>query len=256
MLRGLVTAFRTLTLFPVPGREADTFSSSLPWFPVVGLILGGCLYGLVRFLAPEPLRSWPEALAVIVLIASAVLTRGLHLDGLADWADGFWGGHTREDILRIMHDPRVGSFGVIALVCVLLAKWVCLTRLVAAAREVWIVTALVISRTLQALLMSFHPYARTEGGTAGAFVREARPFHGLSAVLVGIGILSGWHARVAEGAVTWLWLPGMAVGWVVMRAFGLWARHRLGGITGDMIGACSELVETAVLGMGVLGSCL
>ena len=130
-MRGLVTAIRTLTSLPCPGREADKMTSALPWFPVVGLLLGGLLYGVSACTQWLTRGLWPEASAIVVLICAALFTGGLHLDGLADWADGFWGGRTKEKTLAIMKDSAVGSFGAVALICALLAKWVCLTRLLA-----------------------------------------------------------------------------------------------------------------------------
>jgi adenosylcobinamide-GDP ribazoletransferase len=187
---------------------------------------------------------------VTVVIASVILTRGLHLDGLADWADGFWGGRDREKVLAIMKDPHKGSFGVIALVCILLAKWVCLVRILSAGCEQWIVAALVISRAMQALLASTQPYARSGDGTAAAFVREARMVYGLVAVALGMAVLFGWFRLWPGSSTHWLWMPAVAIGWLVTRAFGMWCRLRIGGVTGDVIGACSELVETVVLAIG------
>ncbi|MDI6774699.1 MAG: adenosylcobinamide-GDP ribazoletransferase [Verrucomicrobiota bacterium] len=250
MLRGLITAFRTLSILPVPGKDAERLAASLPWFPLVGLALGAAVFGVARLFTRDPRYFWSEAAAVVLLAVSALLTRGLHLDGLADWADGFWGARDPEQVLRIMKDPHKGSFGVIALVCILLAKWVCLARIVSAGWEAWIVTAWVTSRAMQAVLASTLPYARAGQGTAAPFVRGARPTHGLLALLLGMALLFGWHWLWPRESMSWLWLPAVAVGWLVTRAFGLWCRHRIGGITGDLIGACSELVETAVLAVG------
>ena len=125
---------RTLTVLPVPGRDAGNMASSLPWFPVVGLILGWILCGLAHaaqyvvdmvgpIFAPDtwyPSTPWHGGVAALLLIGGVVLTRGLHLDGLADWADGFWGGHDRDTVLRIMKDSHTGAFGNIAVTCMLL----------------------------------------------------------------------------------------------------------------------------------------
>src|SRR5512145_1363019 len=122
MLHGLVTALRTLTILPVPGSDASDMSRALPWFPLVGCLLGFLLWGLAwgfGFMAV----FWPGGTALVVVAASAILTRGLHLDGLADWADGFGGGRDKERTLAIMKDSHVGAFGVIALIIVLIARW-------------------------------------------------------------------------------------------------------------------------------------
>ena len=127
MLSGLVTALRTLTVIPVPGKECDSFSHSLFWFPVVGLLLGLMVASIGFF---SSLTGWNELSAALVLLGGIVLSRGMHADGLADLADGFWGGRTREAILRIMKDPNVGSFGAIALSAMMLLKWIALLKLV------------------------------------------------------------------------------------------------------------------------------
>ncbi len=221
-------------------------ASALPWFPVVGLLLGGLLYGLSLATEWFTLGRWPEASAVAVLIASALLTRGLHLDGLADWADGFWGGMTKEKTLAIMKDSAVGSFGAIALICVLLAKWVCITRLLADGAGAWIVAACVGSRTMQVQLAALNPYARAEGGTAAPYVDEAGMRHALSAIVIAAAMLAALFRPELIG------LLALAVGVSITTLFGLVCRRRIGGVTGDLIGTCSELVETAFLAFGVL----
>ena len=89
MLRGLVTAVRTLTILPIPGRDAERLTASLPWFPFVGALLGGAVYGLGLLVGLAAGGSWPTGSAVVMVAAGAWLTRGLHLDGLADCADAF-----------------------------------------------------------------------------------------------------------------------------------------------------------------------
>jgi adenosylcobinamide-GDP ribazoletransferase len=246
MLRGLITAIRTLTILPVPGRDAEKMSASLPWFPVVGLLLGAILYAAARgALALSPL-VWPEAVGILVVVGGAVLTRGLHLDGVGDWADGFWGARDKDKVLAIMKDPRSGAFGVIAIVSILLSQWVCVTRLAGAGGLGWIVAAGVISRTIQVDLAVAHPYARAEGGTAAPFVAGAGAKHLLLALLAAGALL------VAVGRGSPVCLAALAVAWLMGRLFGAWCRRRVGGITGDLLGAGSELTETAVLAIGAV----
>lgn len=246
MLRGLITAIRTLTILPVPGRDAEKMSSSLPWFPIVGLLLGTILYGVARgAMAVTPLL-WPEAVGVMVVVGGAILTRGLHLDGLGDWADGFWGARDREKVLAIMKDPRSGAFGVIALVSILLSQWVCVTRLASTGGLKWILAAYVISRTMQVDLAVAHPYARAEGGTAAPFVAGASVKHLLVAVLVAVVLL------LAVARASLVCLVALLIAWLMTRLFGFWCRRRVGGITGDLLGAGSVLTETAVLFIGAV----
>jgi len=236
---GLVTAMRTLTIFPIPGRDADSMASSLPWFPVVGAILGSILYLigtlLTRFIIPD----WPETVAFLLVAARIYVTRGFHLDGLSDWVDSFGAMNNRKRMLEIMKDSRVGAFGVMALAMILLGQWIAITRLCEQGNILWIVAAYIVSRTAQVEMATTLPYARPEGGTAGAFVGQAQPHHrriafSLAAIL--LFILFGWQGLIV-----------LLIGEIVRIGFGFWCYRRFGGVTGDLLGACSELVETTLL---------
>jgi adenosylcobinamide-GDP ribazoletransferase len=243
MIKGFITAIRTLSILPVPGKDADNMASSLPWFPVVGLLLGSILYALVygaRLISGNP---WPQGIAAVILGCSVLLTRAIHLDGLGDWADGFGGRGDRVKTLAIMKDPHTGSFGVVAIALALVFKWVALTRLVECDSSIMIIAAFVISRAIMAELASTLPYARAEGGTAAPFVNNARPVHRFVALGVA-AILSIVLVGPLAGAVAF------CIGWIACRLFGWWCRRWLGGVTGDVLGACNEIVETGILFAG------
>lgn len=238
MFSGLVTALRTLTLLPVPGKEAERFSDSLHWFTFVG-----CFVGLFQAgLAWSGLAAgWPELAALLALAGGIVFTRGLHADGLADLADGFFGGRDREAILRIMKDPAVGSFGAVALVLVLLAKWVALLRLASHGGLAQIATGAMLARMSQVLLAVRLPYARQGSGTAKAFVEGAGTTHLVSALLSGAVatmLLCGPDPIAA--------LVPFAAALVAAVAVGLLSLRRIGGVTGDVLGAVSETTELFV----------
>lgn len=242
---GLVTACRTLSRLPVPGREASCLAQSLPWFPGVGLILGGLLFLLGRGLDWLVGGGWPQAVALLLVVAGVWLTRALHLDGLADCADGLGGSRDRARALAIMKDSCVGSFGVVALCLVLLAKWVALTELVATATWSGVVLAMVTSRAAMVYLAVRLPYARNEGGTGQPFVEQATLRHvawawgaALACSVLVAGVVGLWACAVA-GLASW--------------QLGRWWFRRLGGVTGDLLGASSELVETLVLWAVALG---
>ncbi len=239
MLSGLVTALRTLTILPVPGRDAEGFGAALPFFPLVGGLLGAALWGLVAACERLPDYGWSMGAAAGVVVGGTVLTRALHLDGLADWADGFGGGRDRESTLRIMKDPATGAFGVLAIAAVLLLKFVAVARLAASGTGMWLVAALAVSRTVQVDLMVWLPYARAEGGKAAPFVRDARGGHLWAALLAASAIVLGLFGPV--GALV------LGAGGAVGRGLGLWFRRRVGGVTGDLLGAASEMIETLVL---------
>jgi len=238
VLRGFVTALRTLTILPIPGKEAGRMADALSWFPVVGFLLATVLLVLARAL-DFLTGGWNEGSAAVVLSVSAILTRGLHLDGLSDWADGFGGGSTREATLAIMKDPRAGAFGVVALVLVLLAKWAAFSRLIETGAFHWVIPAFVVSRMAMVELAVCLPYARSEGGTAAPFVKGARTSHRFISLLTALALVLAWSGTAG--------LILMTAGWAASHILGLWFRRRVGGLTGDLLGACSELVETGLL---------
>ncbi|HJN17180.1 MAG TPA: adenosylcobinamide-GDP ribazoletransferase, partial [Armatimonadota bacterium] len=181
-IAGLGTAIRTLTILPFPGREASPMSESLYWFPLVGLIVGGLEFIGARGIAQLTEPDWAQGIAVLVVVLGAILTRGLHLDGLADWADGASVMSGREKMLEVMKDPRVGALGAVALIGVVFTKWVAVMRLAEGGAVLWVVGACVISRAMQVDLAASLPYARAGGGTAAWFVEDAGWGHRIVAV--------------------------------------------------------------------------
>ncbi|MBM3162525.1 MAG: adenosylcobinamide-GDP ribazoletransferase [Chlorobi bacterium] len=236
--RGLVTALRTLTILPVPGRDAERFSMSLYWFPVVGLFLGGVQATVMYALR---LAGWVEFAGFAAVLCGVLLTRGMHVDGLADLADGFWGGKNREAALRIMKDPAVGSFGVLALVFVMLLKWLAATRLAMFQDYSTFVAGIVLGRWVQVILAALMPYARSEGGTARSFVTGAGKSHlAVTTVCSVLFLILLPHAAAAPVVVAIVSAAMVAAVMAVVAA------RKIGGVTGDVLGASSELAECAV----------
>jgi len=237
-IRGIGTAFRTLTIIPWPFKESKDLSSSLPWFPFVGLILGLILYVVAFIWIRIVLREWPEGGAVIILTAQVILTRGLHLDGLADWADAIGGHHERERRLTIMKDSHLGTFGVLALVIVLFIKWVAINRLILTGSFIWLLPVLIISRGMMVELITTMPYARAGEGMAQPFVRGASTRH---RVLTHTFCLCACLFFSPAGVA----LFGM--GWMITRLLGISFQRSFGGITGDLLGMNNEIVEMILL---------
>jgi adenosylcobinamide-GDP ribazoletransferase len=244
MLRGLVTALRTLTILPVPGKDAERFSDSLFWFTIVGLLLGSAEAVLAWV---GVLAGWPEMAALLALGGGVVLTRGLHADGLADLADGFFGGRNREAALRIMKDPNVGSFGALALILIMLFKWVCLLELVRHGTFGTIAAGVMLARMSQVMLAAAMPYARAEGGTATAFVEGAGWPHLLVALLSACAMLGVLPAGKPLRSIV---LMGAAL--LSALFVGALSRRKIAGVTGDVLGACSEVTELFVWCVAVL----
>ena len=228
MLAGLRLAFSWLTVLPVHARHVDRGVArwAITFAPVVGLALGGVAAGLLVLLDKGLLGG------VLVVAFLALVTRGMHLDGLADTADGLGSYKGPEKALAIMRDGPVGPFGVVAIVLVLGAQ--------AAAIRDWqaLVIAVVAGRV--AFTICCHnavPAARPEG--LGALVAGTQPTVVpvvWVVALAGVAVTQGWRGPVAVVAAT---------GLVVLLV--LHTRKRFGGVTGDVLGAASELATTVVL---------
>jgi adenosylcobinamide-GDP ribazoletransferase len=230
----LLAAFRFLTIFPMPGgrgrTEADLAGSVL-YFPLVGLVLGGLLAVLAFSLtyAVPPLLT--SALLVVAFLAPS---GGLHMDGLADTADGFLGSRVRERTLEIMRDSHVGAMGALGIACVLLVKWAALASV--AERDLWRVALLtpVAGRAVMVLHLAALPYARPDGLGAVFYGRRHRAdaaWAVLALFLTG-GLVLGVRG-VAVGIASAVVALGMAVVFT----------RRIGGVTGDTLGALCEITE-------------
>jgi len=213
----------------------------------------GCLFVLADWLCGRAFPRVSHFLAAAVILAIyALFTGGLHHDGLMDTADALWGGpgRTRERRLEIMKDSRAGALGVTAIVLLLLLELAAIyslpVRLGDAQRYRW--AALFIFPVLGRWVMSYlcvrFPYARPEG-TGAAMVSGSRWLYLLTATILAGGALAA--------AFTWLaWLPLLIpilalATWLAAELAGAWATRRLGGVTGDVIGAAAMLTEAALL---------
>ncbi|WP_266160852.1 adenosylcobinamide-GDP ribazoletransferase [Dyella silvatica] len=234
-MRGLLAAIGFLTRLPVPVStfdDARAQSSSLAWYPLVGLLLGGWLCGLAWLV-----HGWPPMLsAAVLLLAWVVSTGGLHLDGLADSADAWVGGlGDRERTLTIMKDPRSGPAGVSALILLLLTKFAALASVTTPLWSALLLAPLLARSALTLAFLSI-PYVRS-GGLGSGLVDAPR-------LACMVGLLCAAVVCVAFG-----WRGGLALLCTLMVFIG-WrhaCRKRLGGMTGDTCGALTELVEVVVL---------
>ncbi len=230
-----------LTRIPVPrrdGLQAGALARAALWFPLVGAVVGG-IAGGTRLLAELALP--PEAATVLALAAATAVTGGLHEDGLADTADGIGAHAGRERRLEIMRDPRVGTYGALALVLVTLLAWTLLSSLEAVECLRAAVLGHVLSRWAMLVHAATTPPARSDG--AGALLRVTAPRLAaatLVAAALGAGATDPATAAVAAAAVL-----------LVAAAFGRLARTALGGATGDTFGAAGKLAEVAAYAAAV-----
>jgi adenosylcobinamide-GDP ribazoletransferase len=231
----LLSAFALLSRLPLPNHRATGAASAWAW-PLVGAVLGAL--GAALASGALWLGVTPGVTAALVLAIGAMLTGGLHEDGLSDTADGLYGGWTRERRLEIMKDSRVGSYGVLALVLVTLARWSALTAvLVYGGHWTALVASGALSRAPMALIMALLPNARGEG-LSHATGRPS-PATALLALILAMAIaaaLTGWAAvpLVFAALAAALWLAFSAL-------------RRIGGQTGDILGASQQLAEAACL---------
>ncbi len=233
MMKSLRAALSFLTILRLPGAAAisaaDLRHAPL-WFPVVGLAIGAAAAGLDFALTsalPLPVAS------VIVVLFLVAVSGGLHLDGLADTADGFFSSRPREQMLEIMRDSHTGPMGVAAIVFALLLKTALLLSVPPPARLGLLLIMPLSGRSALLVSMALLRYARPEGGLASAFV--ASRLH-LVWALIWLSV-AGWLA----GAVTGVTAGAAAL--VFAGGFALYVYRKIGGFTGDTLGAACELTE-------------
>lgn len=238
-------ALQFLTTFPAPTLHdlpEDAWGRSMACFPLVGLVLGGCLViaqAVLSLLWPAPV------VAALVLGLWAVLTGALHLDGLADCCDGLLVARPPEDRLRILKDTHVGTFGMVGVVVLLLVKFACL--LADNGSPATLTTALFVAPVLSRWAMVYatvsYPYGRqgsSLGNTFAAHVtRRSLWVSSLLAVLSGV-LLGGWFG-----------LTALVLVWVLQYGIACWTMTRIPGLTGDVYGAINEVCEVAVLLLAV-----
>jgi len=222
---------------------------SMGWYPLVGLALGAAAW--VVYAGLLELLPGLVAAVLVVLLLEAV-TRGLHMDGLMDTADGVLSGAPRERALEIMKDSDVGAMGVVAAVLILILKVAALGALTRADAAAPLLAGWCAARALPALDVYAWPYARA-AGTGEAFTRERTPGPvAMAAGLLAVGLVATTLITVTvDGAGAWyaglvVALVAMVVALLLQAAV---ARH-LGGLTGDVYGLGIELAETAALVAG------
>jgi adenosylcobinamide-GDP ribazoletransferase len=244
MIRQFAAAISFLTRLPVATRvafDSKEIGRSARWFPLIGLIIGGLLVAALQLFAP----IFPPLLAAFLIAAvDALLTGALHLDGLADTADGFGGGRAREDVLRIMRDHAIGSYGAVALMLVLAIKATAMAALIERHRAIrFLALAPALGRWSVVFLSVTQPYARRtedDGAPGGSaicdFVGRTELTIASAIALGAVAILGGWRGLAAS-----ILILASSILW------GWYCRRRIGGVTGDTLGASVEISEVIVL---------
>lgn len=241
-LRYFFTALGYFTRVPVPrwvGYEPHYLNAAARYFPLVGVLVGG-LAALVYLAA---LHVFPPGVAVLLSMAASLLVTGaFHEDGLADCCDAFGGAYTREDVLRIMHDSRIGAFGAIALMIALALKWQTLAALPPLRAAGLMIAAHAASRTAAISYLVTLDYVRAEGKAKPVAQRLSGAAFALAA-LFGLPALFWPDWRFGCAALMLL---------VVLRlAMGRYFLRRIGGYTGDCLGFAQQIFELAVYLLGL-----
>lgn len=226
------SALGFITVLPTGGNYTFTAGGMTAFFPVVGLIVGLLLAG---FDAVVRLVWNPDIAAILDVVFLILVTGAFHLDGLADTADGLFSHRSKERMLEIMKDSRIGAMGVVALFTVLALKWAGVSALAESGSTRVLALVLVPAYARSALLFGirFLPYGRPEGTGKGHFEKPlpARDFIGVWVVL-SLSLALGFPALMLNAAFV-LMVPAILV----------YYRRKTGCITGDMLGAMVETME-------------
>jgi adenosylcobinamide-GDP ribazoletransferase len=235
-MKSLFASIQFLTICPFPAGfqfGEKELRQSVVFFPIVGLLLGGALSISARglgWLFPPLLAS---ATTVILMLA---VSGCFHMDGLADTADGFLSSRPKERILEIMRDSRTGPMGVIAVICVVVLK---VAALVSVPKQLYWGTVFLMplaGRCAIVLAIAALPYARPQGGLASAFGRPRWRSLTLSLLLL---FAAGWLALRIIGLAA----VGSAI--LITLLFSMQCNRKIGGFTGDTLGAACEIAELA-----------
>ena len=236
-MRRLVLAFQLMTCLPLPPIKADEadFAAAIRWFPATGLVVGGAAAGALWLGS----RVDPWAGALLGLMAWVAMTGALHLDGLGDIADAAGAAHgDRSRISQVLADPHLGSFGVTAIALQLIAKLVLLRILIDQSPAWWLIGVAMAARIGPLCWARWLP--PLHDGLGSRFRQGVGRVH-----------LLAWSGAAMMAA---LWMPGLLATMLLIPAWALWLRARIGGISGDGHGAGIEIGESVLLSALILTS--
>jgi adenosylcobinamide-GDP ribazoletransferase len=238
-MRNLISALQFITILPLGKAQSFDPPKMVPYFPLVGIVLG-LLVALFDLLVT---RFWaPPVAALLDVVLLAVLTGAFHLDGLGDTADGLLGVRSRNQALEIMKDSRIGTMGLVAIVFGLALKWGGIAGL-DLHRSILLIMIPGYARAGILFGMRYLPYGRPEGTGKPFFNEKLSLKHFWSLPLpVGLSVMIGWQA---------IWL-NLAFA-IIIASILFFYNKRMGCITGDMLGAMTELTETGLFLAASLG---
>lgn len=237
-LKSLLAAFRFLTIIPLRVKveeSEEALAPSMTFFPVVGLAIGGFLFLVHRI---GSILFSPLLVNMLVLLGWVFITGALHLDGFVDTVDGLCGGKTREERLKIMKDPSSGAKGTVGLVSLLGLKFLLLLEIEFPLKMGTLLLAPAVGRWSMVLATYLAPYTRMEGlGKAFLIPKGGGTIFwtSLTITLLGLVIFKS----------PFLYIMGVCLGVTYLAT--LYFKSRIGGITGDTLGALNEIIELTAL---------
>ena len=230
-MKSFIAAVRFITVLPIGRPGTYDPRGMIPYFPVVGILLGMIVTAFDWLVMGFWSQSVVSLLDVVLLVC---LTGALHIDGLGDTADGLYGNRPRERALEIMKDSRTGVMGLTAIVCGLAVKWAGISGL-EENRHLLLLIIPAYARGGMVFVIRFLDYVRPEEGIGKDLFNEPIrliDFFGLLAP-VGFSIIMGWNAVVLN--MVFFILTAAIIGFY---------KKRIGGVTGDMLGATTEMLES------------
>jgi len=230
-MKRLIAALQFLTIIPLGKSAIYDPKGMIPFFPIIGLFIGG----LLSIFDHVALNFWPSPVtAILDVVFLVVITAALHIDGLGDTSDGLMGHRSREKALTIMKDSRIGVMGLVAIVCTLAVKWGGIMHL-NDHRVLLLVLVPAYSRSVMIFGIRFLEYGRPDGGTGYDLFDESLKLSAFQWILIPVilSIFLGWKG-------IWLNITFALITALII----LYYKKRMGCITGDMLGAMTEVTES------------
>ncbi|MCL6583794.1 MAG: adenosylcobinamide-GDP ribazoletransferase [bacterium] len=238
-MEGLLVAVQFLTRIRIRADllpDAKTLGRSTSWFPLVGFLIGLILWGGHKLLS----TLLPQATVnVLLILALTAISGGIHADGFCDAVEGLYAGRSKEEVLRIMKDPCIGSIGALSLFFLLSLKIAFLAAIPKTAKGSVLLIAPMLGRWIMVFLVATGKYARREGGIGQVFFANTslRQFAWASIfpLLVMLLLFPCWWGLLLLGFI-------LALNYGLSR----WVEARIGGLCGDILGALNEVTELSV----------
>ena len=233
-----LAALGFLTIIPLPRRceiALEQLARSTAYFPLVGIIIGlilAGLYWLLHLILPSSVVSG------LLVVGAVVISGGLHLDGFIDTFDGIGGHKTAEARWQVMHDSRAGAFGIVAVFCLLLVKYVSLNSVPESLMMATLVLMPIVSRWAMVYAIFAYPYAKPSG--LGKAIKERTSWRRFTVATI---------IALAAAIPLFQWAgPVIMLGvWIITMAMAAYLRRKFSGLTGDTYGAINEVAEVSVL---------